>query len=70
MITIKPIFECVELKHGTEVSYTRRWEYPTGAALIMANSNIVCIYAATRREFKKILNRIQIFTEIYGGCEK
>lgn len=70
MLTIKPFFECVELKHGTEVSYTRRWEYPRGAALIMPNSNIVCIYAATRGEFKKILNRILIGTEIQRGTKK
>ena len=67
MITIKPVLDCVELKHGTEASYTRRWEYARGAALIMANSNIVFIYAATSREFKKILNRILILTEIYSG---
>lgn len=65
MITIKPVFDCVELKHGTEVPYTRRWEYARGAALIPADSNIACIYAATEGEFKKILNRILIDLEIY-----
>ena len=70
MITIKPIFNCVELKHGTEVPFTRRWEFERGVALIMANSNVACIYAASRGEFNKILNRILIATDIYRGDEK
>lgn len=70
MITIKPVLDCVELKQGTEVPYTRRWEYARGAALIMANSNVACIYAATRGEFNKILNRILIETDIYRRDEK
>lgn len=70
MITIKPIFDCVELKHGTEAPYTRHWEYARGAALIMANSNVACIYAASRDEFNKILNRILIQTDIYWRDEK
>ena len=70
MITIKPVLDCVELKHGTEVPFTRRWEYARGTALIMANSNVAYIYAATRGEFNKILNRILIATDIYRRDEK
>ena len=70
MITIKPIFNCVELKNGTEVPFTRRWEFGRGVARIMANSNVACIYAASRGEFNKILNRILIQTDIYWRDEK
>lgn len=70
MITIKPVSDRVELKQGIEVPYIRRWEYARGTALIMANSNVAYIYAATRGEFNKILNRILIATDIYRGDEK
>lgn len=70
MKTIKPVFDCVELKHGTEVSFTRRWKFERGAALIMANSNVAFICAASRGEFNKILNRILIQTDIYWRDEK
>lgn len=65
MITIKPVFDFAMLEKGIEAPYTRRWEYARGAALIPADSNIACIYAATEGEFKKILNRILIDLEIY-----
>lgn len=67
MMTIKPVFDFATLEKGIEAPYTRRWEYARGAALIPAGSNVVCIYAATNGEFKKILNRILIELEIYKG---
>lgn len=65
MITIKPVFDFATLEKGIEVPYTRRWEYARGAALIPPDSNIVCIYASTGVEVKKILNRILIELDIY-----
>ena len=70
MKTIKPVWDRVELKQGTEVPYIRRWEYAHGVALIMANSNVAYIYAATRGEFNKILNRILIATDICRRYKK
>lgn len=70
MITIKPVFDFATLEKGLEVSYTRRWEYARGAALIIPGTNVCCIYAATRGEFNKILNRVIIESEICKENEK